>query len=636
MAGSGILANIVSELLKNLGSKALEEIAAAWGFKGQLKKLKDSAIMIKAVLSDAEQRQEGNEAVRLWLERLRSIVYDADDLFDEFSTMATRKELMPGSTPSKHVRLFFSNSNQAVFAFKMARQVKKIRGKLDAIEKDGNQFAFRLQGNDGQALSLGTRETPSSVDAEEVIGRDEDRKTIVEMLMLDPAVGENFSVLSIVGMGGLGKTTLAQLVFNDDRIKNHFEPKLWVCVGDVFDTKVVIANILMYATGNKPEGVGIDQLQSQLHGVIGGKKYLLVLDDVWNENREKWLDLANELKAGSKGSKILVTTRSKKVAEKSGNPTPYELKGLSEEMSWSLFERMAFEPGHSTDHLVEVGKEIVKKCANVPLAIKTLGCHLYGEEEGVWLSFREKELPKMPEGGDSIMAILKISYHHLPSALKNCFAYCCLFPKDYEMDKKTLIYLWMAEGFIIPSYEGQSLEDAGEMYFLTLLQRCELCSLNQGSLTETRELSFTSSIEPKHCANFCGSNQKTALSFTTRDSLGFEDFSCRGFAKMGRACYCCCCSQKKTSTHRKFSGGLSCAGPLAWLGKQQRLRPGLWSSEDSGFDEEMFTALQDECPNRICQNEDKRSPSVFDIPWLCVNEFLNPPLALMCPCSCSK
>ncbi|GAB2280410.1 hypothetical protein Dimus_015043 [Dionaea muscipula] len=248
MAGSGILANIVSELLKKLGSIALEEIAAAWGFKGQLKKLKDSAIMIKAVLSDAEQRQEGNEAVRVWLERLRSVVYDADDIFDEFSTIVMRKESMTGSSLSKEVRLFFSTSNQPAFAYKMARRVKKIRERLDGIAKDGNEFAFRqIHGNDiVQALSLGRRETISFVAADQVIGREENKKAIVEMLMLDPTVGENISVLSIVGMGGLGKTTLAQLVFNDDKIKNHFEIKLWVCVGDVFDTKVIIANILMY------------------------------------------------------------------------------------------------------------------------------------------------------------------------------------------------------------------------------------------------------------------------------------------------------------------------------------------------------------------------------------------------------
>ncbi|GAB2296997.1 hypothetical protein Dimus_031102 [Dionaea muscipula] len=472
--GTGALANIVSGIAKNLGSRALEEIAAARGFEDQLEKLKDTVKTIKGVLSDADQRQEGSQAVKLWLERLGSVVYDADDLFDEFSTMATRKELMTGSKLSKKVRRFFSSSNQPAFARKMARQVKEIRERLDGIAKDGDQFAFRPLGNDiGQALNCGRRQTYSYVDADEVIGRDEDRKAIVEML-LDPNVDENISVLSIVGIGGLGKTTLAQLVYNDEEVQKHFELKLWACVGDVFDIKVVIEKILMSATSTKPQDVEIDQLQTQLRKVIGGKNYLLVLDDMWNEDRDKWLELKALLKVGRMGSKILVTSRSKRVAKIAGVTAPYELKGLSEEKSWLLFEKMAFEAGQQQLYpkLVEVGKEIVKKCANVPLAIRTLGGLLYGKEEKVWISFKENELAKIAEGGNNIITILKISYHQLWSPLKNCFAYCALYPKDYEMHKETLISLWMAEGFITPSYEGESLEEAGEMYFLTLLQRC--------------------------------------------------------------------------------------------------------------------------------------------------------------------
>ncbi|GAB2298331.1 hypothetical protein Dimus_032400 [Dionaea muscipula] len=278
---------------------------------------------------------------------------------------------------------FFSSSNQPAFAVKMARQVKEIRGRLDDIAKDGNKYAFRqIHGNDiGQALlSLGSRETYSSIDAE-VIGREEDREEIVKMLMLDPNDGENISVVSIVGIGGLGKTTLAKLVYNDEKIENHnFELRLWVCVGDdVFGIKEVIGKIL----SKKPDDVAIDELQKQLCGVIDGKKYLIVLDDVWIDDREKWLELKNLLKGGNMGSKILVTTHSWEVAKVAGTTTPYELKGLSEEKSWLLFERMAFEPGQQQlyPNLVEIGKEIVKKCANVPLAIRTLGGLLYGKEE---------------------------------------------------------------------------------------------------------------------------------------------------------------------------------------------------------------------------------------------------------------
>ncbi|GAB2300981.1 hypothetical protein Dimus_035018 [Dionaea muscipula] len=301
------------------------------------------------MLSDAEKKQVESQQVRGWLEKLRSVVYDADDLFDEFNDHAHEEGVEEGVDARQH-------SLQREKLGEQYRLVKKLDQQLDIV----------------LAAGLGSRETYSFVAADQVIGREEDKKAIVEMLMLDSTVGENISVVLIVGMGGLGKTTLAQLVFNDDKIEKHFE---------------------------NPEGVEIDKLQKQLREIIGGKKYLLVLDDLWNENPIRWRDLENLLMVGSMGSKILLTTRSRKVAKISVKTTPYDSKGLSEGKSRSLFERVAFEPGHSPD-LVEVGKEIVKKCANVPLAIITLGGLLYGQEESVWLSFKENELPKIPEGGD--------------------------------------------------------------------------------------------------------------------------------------------------------------------------------------------------------------------------------------------
>ena len=153
---------------------------------------------------------------------------------------------------------------------------------------------------------------------------------------------------------------------------------------------------------------------------------------------------------------------------------PYALDGLQEESSWSLFKKMAFKPGEECKrpNLLSMGKEIDQKRGHVPLAITVLGSLLYGKDERRWLSLKEKSLAHISGAESDMMNILKLSYDHLWSTLKNCFAYCALFPKDYEFNKETLISLWMAQGFVIPTAESQSVEEAGEEYFLTLLHRC--------------------------------------------------------------------------------------------------------------------------------------------------------------------
>ncbi|GAB4832546.1 hypothetical protein Ancab_040274 [Ancistrocladus abbreviatus] len=346
-----ILYGIALELVKNLGSRALQEIASAWGFKDQLRELIDTTTAIKDVLLDAEEKQSGSRAVGEWLQRLQEVIYAADDLFDEFFTVASRKEVaMTGNKFTKEVRLFFSSSNQIAFAFKVARNIKKIRGKLDRIRREVTEFTqLALTRWSGEEILVrrGREETHSFVNVEGVIGRDDDKSAVLGMLLSPAAVEENVCVISIVGIGGHGKTTLAQRVYNDEKVEKHFELRLWACISDVFDVKEIIKKILMSATNSESGNLGMDQLQHQLRNEISGKKYLLVLDDVWNEDQSRWFELRDILMCGRPGSKILVTTRSMKVAKvmrgEQDSP-PYRLQGLSEENSWSFLAKLALRP----------------------------------------------------------------------------------------------------------------------------------------------------------------------------------------------------------------------------------------------------------------------------------------------------
>ncbi|KAI9087094.1 hypothetical protein K1719_030929 [Acacia pycnantha] len=200
----------------------------------------------------------------------------------------------------------------------------------------------------------------------------------------------------------------------------------------------------------------MEQVQQDLRQLIEGKKFLIVLDDVWNDNVELWRVLKSLLSEGAEGSMLIVTTRSEKVGKMMGTHPPIILEGLDGERSWELFCRMAFVEGRepNNNELIAVGMEIVNKCGGVPLAIRAVGSLVYEKTlEGITdLSFlRNCELWNVDELEERVFAVLKLSYDHLPSPLKNCVAFCSLFPKDFSFKKKTLIQMWLAEGFIQPT-----------------------------------------------------------------------------------------------------------------------------------------------------------------------------------------
>nr|XP_048331719.1 putative disease resistance protein RGA4 isoform X2 [Ziziphus jujuba var. spinosa] len=470
-----ILFSIAEAIVGKLGSFALKEIGLLWGVKNDLRKLNSTMSTIKDVLLDAEEKQTHNHQVRGWLTKLQVIVYDADDLVDKFDFEALRRRVMPGNKMRKQVCIFFSSSNQLAFALKMGHRIKEIRESLDEIRIQ-RDFHLDKRVEETKSVSAKARETYSFVREEEVIGRDDERMKILQLLLQDDETKENVSTITIVGIGGLGKTTLAQLVFNDAMVQKHFEPRLWVCVSDVFEMRPIVGNIIKSATNSSPDQhLAMDQLQNLLRKQIDGKRYFLVLDDVWNEDRKKWLELKSLLMGGARGSRILVTTRSENVAKLSHtlDDQPFKLNGLENDKSWSLFSKMAFRQVQDLNNpkIVDLGKAILEKCKGVPLAIKTIGSILYFKNpETEWSFFRDNELAKVTQQEDDIIPTLKLSYNHLPSYLKHCFAYCSLFPKDHEFDVQMLIHLWMAQGFI-KADQNQFPEDIGYGYFLDLLWR---------------------------------------------------------------------------------------------------------------------------------------------------------------------
>ncbi|XP_075644427.1 putative disease resistance protein RGA1 [Castanea sativa] len=472
----GMLLAVAQKITEDLGSWAFKEVASLWNVEAELENIKNTVSTIQAVLRDAAEQQTHSHQVKDWLEKLKDAVYEADDLFGEFYTEANTEALRQGGMSeniAKKVRGFFSTSNPLVFRQEMSGKINAMKQKLNAIAEDRKLFHLKEYHAEPH-VSMDREETHSFVLDEKVIGREDDKEAIIKLL-LEPNNEENVSIVPIVGIGGLGKTTLAQFVYNYKNIKEHFELKMWICISDVFDVKMIIQKIIS-ARSEKLEDHSMDKLQDQLRKIINQKKYLLVLDDVWNEDPHKWESLKDLLIGGAKGSKIVITTRAGLVAEITCSVSIYTLKGLNVKQSWLLFKQITFRKGQgqgtNNPRLEEIGKEIVRKCQGVPLAIKSIGNVLRLEKtEHKWSYVKNNILEIATQQKNDIFPILKLSYDHLPSHLKSCFAFCFLFPKDYEIDKVTLIQLWIAQDFIRPSNKNQELEDVADEYFKDLLRR---------------------------------------------------------------------------------------------------------------------------------------------------------------------
>ena len=369
-----------------------------------------------------------------------------------------------------------------VCASKVSSFESKIMEVLDDLESLLNQKVvqdFRISSGVGSGLGnklSEKRNESSSLVAEEVIyGRDEDKEFILKWLTSDNENCSQLSILSIVGMGGMGKTTLAQHVYNDPKVKEaQFDEKAWVCVSDESDVFKLTRAILEAIRKETDNNRSLDMVQGQLKENLTGRKFLLVLDDVWNQHRDQWKSLQTPLKYGAKGSKILITTRSSEVASTMESNNIHQLKQLQKDHSWLVFAKHAFKDDSSklNSELKEIGMKIVEKCQGLPLALETVGGILQSKSSVLeWESVLRSNIWDLPIKDSKIIPALLLSYYHLPSHLKRCFAYCALFPKDYEFDKENLIFLWMAQNFLQCSQQGKSPEEVGEQYFNDLLSR---------------------------------------------------------------------------------------------------------------------------------------------------------------------
>ncbi|KAL1340572.1 hypothetical protein HN51_026926 [Arachis hypogaea] len=447
-------------VLENLIPFVQTEFAAFFGIKEKAEDLSRTLELIKAVLDDAEQKQWSNRPLKVWLQQLKDAMYVLNDILDQLPTESSQLGFLSSLNPKK-----------VMHRRELGQKLNEIIGRLDRIAQARSNFDLRQGLRERPSEVAEWRQTSSTIAVPQVYGRDEDKGRVMEFLLSPARSSEFLSVYPIVGLGGLGKTTLVQLIYNDPKVGNNFYLKIWVCVSEHFTMESILRSIVEAITDEKYELKALDVMEKKVKELLQSKKYLLVLDDVWKRSQEmelgltqdKWDKLRSVLSCGSKGSSILVSTRDKHVATIMGTCQPHYLDRLSDDDCWSLFKLRAFGPDREERaELVAIGKEIVRKCGGSPLAAMALGGLMQSRStEKEWLEVQKSEVWNLPDEND-IIPVLRLSYSCLSPTLKQCFAFCAIFPKDMEMVKQELIYLWMANGFI-SSRPNLEVEEVGNM-----------------------------------------------------------------------------------------------------------------------------------------------------------------------------
>ncbi|PRQ22889.1 putative P-loop containing nucleoside triphosphate hydrolase, leucine-rich repeat domain, L [Rosa chinensis] len=455
LTGGGFISSALQPPFQKLANYIFSRIERTKDTGDKLRKLERTLLKIQSLIDQLEGKHSTSKACRLLIEDFKGVLLDSDDFLNEICHQ------LPKDGPSSLGIL--------------------TRDKVGLTVKDVTDFFNELEGYFiSEVTKPGPPQVPrgssSFIDPSSVIGLEEKKKNIKLLLAADD---KNTTVISIVGMAGIGKTTLVQLVCNDPEVIGWFNERIWwVCVSWEYDLIQITKSILEAATSSVCTLSNLDSIIRQLKKVMMERgRFLLVLDDMWNESLSHWRELKLLFSSAAPGSRVLVTTQRKTVSSivtTDGDLGCFPLTTLTKEDCWEIIKKNLKTEVHNREDLKAIGLELAEKCKGLPLAAKVIGDALHLKSEEVeWdalLKCPPWDWRHLPEGENQVYRVLKPSYVHLPAYLTRCFVYFSIIPQSQKVKVEDLIQIWAAEGFT-GAQGARRIEDIGMEYLKELCSR---------------------------------------------------------------------------------------------------------------------------------------------------------------------
>ncbi|KAL9175639.1 hypothetical protein ABFS82_02G124000 [Erythranthe guttata] len=463
--------------------------------KREIEYVRDELERMTAFLRVADAAEDGDPELKVWVKQVRDLAYETEDIIDEFMFHLRRTNpcfpAAVGACCFLHKLILAVRNLNTHYA--IASEIQTIKSRMTDIAEGHRRYRYRFTvPNQGSNSSAGGGSSRGGIDRRgdallleegELVGIDGPKKHLVAWLV--EGGDSRLKVVAVVGMGGLGKTTLVKKVFDDAAVKKHFQNHAWITVSQSFNVEELLKDTahqlfdqmkMPFPPEMSSSYMNGNRLKAIIKDFLRGRRYILVFDDIWSI--QAWESIKYALPNDDRGSCVILTTRFLDVASScsvENNGYVYKLNPLSEEESWILFCRKAFQSNSCPNHLTDICLNILRRCGGLPLAIVAIS--------GVLSTKKETNIDewKMLNNGlgselgsndqlESMRNILLLSFNYLPYYLKPCFMYLSNYPEDHLIEHNTLVRQWIAEGFV-RAKEGRIAEQVAQGYLNELINR---------------------------------------------------------------------------------------------------------------------------------------------------------------------